>query len=393
MSELSAFLAAMSRRLRLVWAWAMLSLLAPFVASAALALAALGWVVPWGWPDPAAFGLFVLVTAAVVLWALVRPLGAPAVARAADRGLRTADGFGAAVYFRGLEDPFGSRVRERAETLASTASARRAAPLRPYGRRWALAAAVSLVAVVLAVGPNPQDDRRAERELVAQQLEAEAELLDAIAEGLEPDADSVPNVVEDPAAETLRTAADELRSASSLAEAREVLQQALDELAAARPADFAARRAAAEGLQRSLQARPLGAASGSAAEQLAQAAESLGGLDSAERAELAERLESLASTQAAGNPELAEALSNAAASLASGDLGAAGAALSAASQAQQSMSDAVAGQRQADDAAQSLAAAQQRLAAQAGQGQGELGGGATARGDRRGASGAVEAVR
>lgn len=51
---MAGFLRRMGRRLRVVWAVATASWAGPAVAALALLLVAIGWLAPWGWPEPAA---------------------------------------------------------------------------------------------------------------------------------------------------------------------------------------------------------------------------------------------------------------------------------------------------------------------------------------------------
>jgi hypothetical protein len=202
------FLRRMRRRLRVVWAWATTAYVAPVVALAALIVVLLGWVWPWFWPEPVA-GL--MVPAALVIiagWALLQRLPLPAVARAADRGLGTADSFETALQFERLEGEFGERIRARADHLAAGAEPAEAAPLRPEGRRWLLALPALLVAAALAIVPNPQDDERAARAEAEALIEATADDLDERADELEED----PTTEE--LAEELRQLAQELESPS-----------------------------------------------------------------------------------------------------------------------------------------------------------------------------------
>lgn len=349
------FLARLRRRLRLVWAWATTAWVAPGVLAAALVVVAVGWLVPWGWPEPAAAGLVGAAVVAVALAAVVQRLPLPVVARAADRGLATHDSFAAALQFERLDGSFGERIAARAESLAAGADPATAAPLRPYGRRWLVAAALALAAIVLAVAPNPQDEVRAERADTRALLDALADELTEEAEAL---AEEVPEGAEDPAVTELLAAADELRRADDLEAAQEALAEAQDALDARRSDNLAAQQAAAQGLERSLAQRPIAESGESAADQLAAAAEQLDGLSAEEQAALAERLADLAATQELGSPDVAAALASAADALAAGDVAGAQAALGEAAQAQGAANAAVSGQLNLDQAVNAVANAQ-----------------------------------
>ncbi|MCP5033094.1 MAG: hypothetical protein GY939_14945 [Actinomycetia bacterium] len=368
---MTAFLGRFRRRLRLIWAWATTAWLAPVVASVTVVVVGIGWVAPWGWPEPMAAGLVVATLVLVVALAGVQRLPLGVVARSADRGLTTGDSFSAALQFGDDDGPFTTRIKQRADHLAAGANPSEAAPFHPYGSRWGIAIGLGGLAMALALFPNPQDDVRAERA-------ATQELLTATADRLEEEAAAL---AEDPraeeTAEELAALAEELRQTEDLAAAQELLDEAQQTLAEARPDNFASQRAAAEGLDRSLADRPLNEAGGSAAEQLAATAAGLDGLSADDQASLdalAERLEDLADAQAAGNPDVAATLADAAAALAAGDIPAAQAALGEAALAQGVASDAVASQLAAGQAADALSRAAASLgnpSSQPGSGQGQ----------------------
>ncbi|MBT8239751.1 MAG: hypothetical protein KJN63_00820, partial [Acidimicrobiia bacterium] len=285
---MGSFLAAMTRRLRIVWAWAFTGWIAPPVVGVALLLVVVGWLVPWGWFEPAAVGILAAVLIAIIATALLRPLHRLRAARAADRGLKTGEAFGAAVEFAGLPGSFGDGIRSRAEALAEASEPRLAAPLPRLRGRWALAAAFGAAALVMGLVTNPQDEVRAERARANQVATELAEELEASAEELD-----------DPATEELGAVldqlAEDLRGAASFEEIDELLAEAEKELGERSP-DFAAERAAAEGLERSLENQPLigQSSSASAAEQIAGLAAEIPILDQQERTELADRLDQIA---------------------------------------------------------------------------------------------------
>jgi hypothetical protein len=328
-----ALLAAVRRRLRWTWAIATAQWAGPAVALGALGLVLAGWARPWGWPEPAAAGLGLAALAAVVAAAVAVRIPQRIAARSADRGLATRDAFAAALEVGDEPGLLEDRVRERAETLASGVTAADAVPVPWAGRRVLAAAVLGLGAISLAWIPNPQDDVRRTRAAEQAALDEQAEQLREAAAAL----DEAPGAgdAERALAEQLRELADELEESGSLDKGLEALAQARLDMQAQVPADLLAQKAAAHGLDRSLEAAPLpGATATAAADQLGQLAEALGGLTPEERAAVAARLGELATTQAVGNPAAAEALDAAAAALAAGDLAGAQAALGEAAAAQ-----------------------------------------------------------
>ncbi|MGH9136549.1 MAG: hypothetical protein ACRD0G_05810, partial [Acidimicrobiales bacterium] len=326
---MTELLARVRRRLRLAWGSATAQVLLPVVAGVVLLLVVVGRLRPWAWPEPAALAVGLAALVGVPVVALVMRVPDLVAARAADRGLRTKDAFATALALqsRGLDaDGFGPPVRERAERLARGATAKQAVPLR--WQRWRLVsgAGVLALAVPLAVLPNHQDDVRRAREAELAAIDAVADsLLEQAAELADrPDATEADRAE----AEALERAAEQLEQASSLEEAQEALQQARDELAAQVGAAVESQRAAARGLERTLESQPLpGAAGADAAEQLRDAADALSQLSAEEQAALTDRLDELAEGQQVANPVLAEALAVAAGALRGGDVAGAQAAL------------------------------------------------------------------
>ena len=70
---MQTFLSHMVRRLRLVWAVAFTGWIAPAVVGASLAVVLTGWLVPWGWFEPAAIALVAVTLVGVLAFALFRP--------------------------------------------------------------------------------------------------------------------------------------------------------------------------------------------------------------------------------------------------------------------------------------------------------------------------------
>lgn len=327
MTWLSAFLARVRRRLRGLWLVSTMVWFAPVVAGAAALLVAIGRVRPWAWPETAAIAVVGIAAVAVSITAFVLRVPDSVAARAADRGLGSRDGIATAVEIEPDHGPFAALVHERAQALTTGVDLRRALPLRVAPRRLVAGGALGALALIGGVAGNPQDDVRRQRAAdqaaiaaAADDVEAAAE---ALAERLEPEAEAEAIVAE---LEALAAALDE---ASTLDEARELLDRAEAALQAGLTPESLARKAAVSGLERSTAATPLpGAQPGdTAAAQLDAAAAALEGLDEGAQADLAERLERLAETQAVGSPAAAGALGQAAAALGEGDIAAAAGAL------------------------------------------------------------------
>ncbi len=358
------FLNAMTRRLRLVWAWAFAGWVAPVVVGVALVLVLAGWLIPWGWFEPAALVIVGGTMLAVLAVAALRPLTTLRAARAADRGLSTDDAFGAAVEFSDLDNDFGRGIKSRATELAKSSSPKAAAPLPQLRGRWAIAAAIGAAALIMGLVTNPQDEVRAERARAN-------EVAEELAKELIEEAEELDDPAEAELAAKLADLAEQLGSAQTFEEIDELLAEAEEDLGERSP-NFAAERAAAEGLERELDNEPLaGERTGdTAAEQLAAAAAAIPELDQQELEDLAERLDDLAESLEAGDPATAEQLREAAEQIREGNLAAAQAALGEAAQAQQANADGVAGQLAAGEARQQLRDLRDRAQA-AGQGQGE----------------------
>lgn len=387
---IAAFLSAVRRRLRRTWVVATWAWIAPFVAVVALLLVTAAHRVSAAWLEPAAVALAVGAAVVVAITGLVLRIPDAVAARAADRQLNTKDALATALEVD-PESAWGERVHRRATTLIAGVEPRASAPIHLPARRVGLTASVALIAVVVALGPNHQEDRRRERaedrtaiEAVAGDLTEEA---DAVLD--DPEASDAERV----AAADLAALAEELREADSLAAALETLEDGRAELSEGVDADLLAQKAAVKGLDRSLEQAPLPGAEGpSAADQLDQAAKELGALDAAGTDKLAQRLEALAEAQASANPAVAAALSDAAAALRVGDAAGATAALGEAAAAQRAAAGKVAVGEARAAAAGAAARAADRLAAsasrsgaaaspRAGNGNGDRGAGGTGGGN------------
>ena len=342
------------RRLRTAWALETLQLVAPIVAVAALLLVAIGWFTPWWWTEPAAIGLAAVTVLAVGGYAVFARISDRTAARAADTGLATRDAFATALEIAEDDEPFGTRVRQRAVAIAHNADAKAAIPYRSHPSRVLMAAAVVPCALALALITSPQDEEREERAQIAAITDDAAARLEAEATELAADPAGA-----DAAAE-LSELADELRRADDLTEASELARTAADALTP--DPELLGTKAAVQGLDHNVANEPLaGAEPGTAAaEQLAAAASAASSMTDAEREQLAQRLEDLAETQVEGDPATADALEQAASELRAGNVGAASARLGEAAAAH----DQAAGQVAAGDAASSASdAAQTRIVA------------------------------
>jgi hypothetical protein len=343
---MNQFLVGVRRRLRLAYALAGLQRAVPVAALAMIGLLLIGRARPWLWPSRVAALIPAVALLLVGVAAVTLRIPQLAVARAADRGLGTKDALATALELGGALDvqPYGDLVQRRADRLVSGRKPAEAVRL-PWNRQRLVIAGVLLAgAVALFVVPNHQAAVRRAQAAEKATVATEATELRRQADALAAQPNSAAAVA------TLRELADRLASATDLAKAQSAIDKATAELQAGLPPTFLADKAAAVGLERSLQTNPMSPAAGTASEQLKAAAEQLGELSPADRAALAERLKSLAAAQASGSPETSKALDAAAAAVASGDNAAASQALGAAA--------AAAGAR-----AQSVADAQARVAA------------------------------
>lgn len=168
-APLGELLRSVARRLRLAWGLATAGMVLPAVLALAVVVVGVGRVVPWAWPEPVALAVVgVIVVVAAMALALRIPL--PIAARAADRGLVTGDAFATALEL-GPGLPFTERVQERALRLAAGRRAADAVPLPFDRRRLVVGAALLVLALGLALAPNPQDAAR-QRQAAARRVGA-----------------------------------------------------------------------------------------------------------------------------------------------------------------------------------------------------------------------------
>jgi hypothetical protein len=378
---MNGFLVRVRRRLRLAWALATAQWALPALAASVVALLLLARMRPWLWPTRAAAvalvgGLLVVVVAAVVV-----RIPNLVTARVVDVGLGTKDALATALELSTSTEPqpFLAAIQRRADSLISGRKPAEAVPLQWSPKRLAFASVLIAGAVALVVVPNHQDavrrakaQERAELAKTADELRKQAAEVAALPSGAA-------------AATTLQKLAEELAKTNSLERGQEAIDKALAELQAGVPPSFLADKAAAVGLERSLQTAPLPGTKGSASEQMKAAAQELAGLSAADQAALAERLKSLAAAQATGSPETAKALEAAATALASGDAAKAAGDLDKAAAAAKERSDKVAAAQAKTAAAGKAGEGKARLGAAAkGSGNGSAAGGGDGKGQGSG---------
>ncbi|MGH9244973.1 MAG: hypothetical protein ACRD29_11780, partial [Acidimicrobiales bacterium] len=333
MRTVTDLLVSVRKRLRLTWAAATAQWLAPAVVGGALVLVAVGRFRPWAWPERGAVVLLAGLGIALVVMAVAIRISPAIAARAADRGLRTKDTFATALEVAERPGPLPALVVARAESLARGARPKEAIPLRWAPRRLAFSGVLGLAAIVLVVVANPQDDIRRRRDAERAAVAAEAERLREAADRLAFDPDL--GAGDEAVAEALDDLAQRLEQGLSIEEAQRTIDEARQQFNSQVTPELLSQKAAAQGVNQTLDANPLPGASGaSASEQFEQAAEGLDELSSEELGALAERLESLAATQAVANPALAESLQGAASAVSAGDVAGAEAALGEAAGAQ-----------------------------------------------------------
>ena len=338
-------------------------------------------VVPWAWLEPAALFVGVGTLVALIARGVTLPVRLEDAARSADRGLATNDALSTLLQFSGLAGVFGDEIRARGDLAARRSDARTAVPLRVRWRPWAVAAAATVAALCVAYFTSPATQTASTRHIERAGLAAEADELRARAEELAGSPLASPDQAT--LAEQLEQLAAQLEQAVDLETGLAALEQARSEVEASITDHFLAEKSAVQGLNRSLEARPLAEGAG-AASQLEALGDVLGGLSEQDRAALAERLDALAATQTAGNPAAAGALGEAAAALASGDLGGAAAALEAAASAQRAGEASLSDQTARANAADLLSDAAARLSNPGARGQGEGQGQGTGQGQGQG---------
>lgn len=222
------------RRLRIAWLVATGENAVPVVGAVAVALVLIGWLAPWRWPEPAAFGLSAGVALALVGYALAFRVSDFKVARALDRGLEANDIVTSALEIdRG--SPFAPQLYSQVESLTTDDAAR--AVRVPFNYKpWLLGAVLLAAAVALAVVRNPADDDR-------DRLAEERLAIEQVAEAVETRAEEL---AQDPLtadlAEELGALAESLSRETDLDAALKKLEEASTELESNTDAESLAQR-------------------------------------------------------------------------------------------------------------------------------------------------------
>ncbi len=275
-------------------------------ASASAALWGLSRVLVLPWADQAASILWTAtVIGAVGWWAAHRPTSAQA-ALWADQRLAGEDRLATAweLSANSGRGPAARRQVAEAGRWAEGAERARMGGEYPSTKVMALAATAVASAVALALAPSLTDQARAEQLAVRQAVDAEMEVVEALAsEG--------PGELP----ERLGQLAESLESAQTLEEAISALSAARLDLKESLSPNRLAENTALEGLATRLSQNPVGRGDDPAS-QLSDLAASLAGLSSAERQAVAGELAERAADFAGINDELASALADAASALA-----------------------------------------------------------------------------
>lgn len=330
-SELKPLFRRGRRRMRTLWLSAIAQERGAYVLAAAIFIAAVGWLLPWTWPEPTAMVVVAVAAAGTLCWALFQRLPNSVVARAIDRSLATENALATALQFE-APAPFGREIHERAKSFSErNLNVAMPVPVRP--RKVAILAALAVLLLAVVVIRNPQDARREETERESERVQEIADSLGAEADALRASADPGLAAV----ADQLDELAASLPQAEDVETAAALLEQAQEDLLLTLDADALAQRGAVQGLERSLDAQPFPGATpsddSSASDQLASLADSLGELDEQDQVGLTSQLQDLADAQSVGDPDTASALEEAAEAITAGDLSAAEDALRSAAEA------------------------------------------------------------
>jgi hypothetical protein len=385
------------RRLRLRDSWLLAQrwLWVACLAGALIQLAGRIWPLEhlWIWTlAPLAAWLLIAIDIA-----LLRPLPPVRVARRVDAELGLKERLATALVLEGWRDgpSFHPSLimlqRQDAFAVAQAIDPRRAFPLRWLRRPLLLAGNLAMVAVVLAVLPNPMDAVLAERAAVAQAAEEQAEKIEQLREEIENAEELTPEAREEVLRQLAELAGqlranpgDREEALADLSKVEEALRQKLDP-------NTDARQAALAGLAAQLQTLAGGetgekADLSDATEALEKLTERLAGMDTAERESLARSLAQAAARAAqAGDSSLAQALAAWAQAVQSGESEAAAQAVQATAdaltQAQGELADQVALRRVLSELQD-----RRQIIAQAGQGQAMAQGQGQAQGQSQGQS-------
>ena len=371
----SGFLRRIRVRMRLVWLTATAQRYGPYVGLAIVVTMAVDWMTSFERGFEVSAGILTAFLLALVLRAAILRITPWDAARAAERGLGARDALTTALEFADDADPVHRLIQERAERLAGESRASAAIPIRADGSRLRQLAMAGALALVIGLLP-PLGSTPAMSSDLEGALDDEAERIETIADAVaETDVDTADEISEE-----LRNLARELRSAESLEQALQSIEDAESRLGEQVDPSFLSQKAAVQGLARDLALRPLAEdAPLDAGSQFSELAESLDSLSEPERAALADRLSDLAESQSAGNSELSTQLSEAARAVEEGNMSDAARALKQAAAEQQSGLDGARGQQALTETQRALDGTRTRLSGGAGQqgqqGQGQEGAG------------------
>jgi IgA-specific serine endopeptidase len=328
-----AFLGVAERRVkrRLAFAWGLRGAVVAAVIALACEVAARRHPFEWRWAVLAAAVLGAAVAEAG--WLRGRPSLAE-VARIADRRLDSSERLSTALELAGVDGLLVSRQRADTEAWAQRADPRRVVARVLPGREFAAATAAVLVAVGLAMVPNPAEARHQKQQAAEAARNTVADDIGDLAG----QAQSGAQQGEDPARRAalvgeLRQAEKAVRDADSTETAVAALSHAQQRLASLGDSSPSGRQgaAAAAGAQLSSAAAgaPAGAAlaatGGGTGDELRAVADAIPALSAGDRASLAAQLGEAAAS--AADPVQAEKLKQAADALAAGRTDEASAAL------------------------------------------------------------------
>lgn len=261
------------------------------------------------WAEPAVVVAGIVVVLGVVAFTLARPPTATVAALEIDQRLDGKDQVSTALELVRRDPPSDMERRQisRSASWAESRSMEGFGSVAPSRRLVVLGVVALVAAFALAVPASSADAKQAEREEIA-------DTLDAIASQLETEAEQLHDKE---VADALRETAEKLRDAEDLDDAVERLGDARQDLAEQRDAEALALKTALSGLDERLRQNPIGEGD-DAASQLQDLRDSASGLTEAERAARAAALADLAEQLGAAAPDLAGALQDVADALEGG---------------------------------------------------------------------------
>lgn len=373
----SGFLRRIRVRMRLVWLTATAQRYAPYVGLSVVVIMAVDWMTSFERGLEVSAGILAAFLLALVLRAAALRITPWDAARAAERGLGARDALTTALEFTDDADPIHRLIQQRAERLADESRASAALPIRADRSRLRQVAMAGALALIIGLLPPLGSTPAMSSDLDAA-LDEEAERIETIADAVEEtEVDTSDEIVDE-----LRNLAQELRSAESLEQALQSIEDSESRLGEQLDPDFLSQKAAVQGLARDLALRPLAEdAPLDAGSQFSELADSLDSLSEPERAALADRLADLAESQSAGNAELSSQLSEAARAVEEGNMSDAARALEQAAAEQQSGLDGARGQQALTETQRALEGTRTRLS---GDGIGQQGQGQEGQGEGQG---------